>query len=176
LDKNFKKMEIAGAVFTVILAFVFHFIFDWTGKNPVIGAFSAVNESVWEHVKIIFFPFVILSFIEYFIVKPSLKRFLVAKTAASVFIVLITIVFFYTYSGILGYEVLAVDIASAVAWAILAFVISYKLYISKRNLEKYYPEAVIVLIVLVAMMILFTYFPPKIQLFLDTESGLYGIQ
>ena len=175
MDKKFKNMEIAGAVLSVALTFVFHFIFGWTGKNPVIGAISAVNESVWEHVKIIFFPFVILSAIEYFIIKSSFKRFLVAKTVAAVFIVLITIVFYYTYSGILGYEVLAVDIASAIAWAILAFVISCKLYISKRNLEKHYPEALIVLILLIGLMVLFTFLPPKIGLFMDTKSGLYGM-
>jgi hypothetical protein len=39
--------EMVGTVFIVILGSILHFTFEWSGGNPVVGAFSAVNESVW---------------------------------------------------------------------------------------------------------------------------------
>ena len=44
--------ELAGIVFTVIIGTMLHFTFELSGNQPVVGVFSAVNESVWEHLKL----------------------------------------------------------------------------------------------------------------------------
>ena len=173
--KRLKRMEIIGAVFVVIGSFLFHFLYEWTGKNGVIALISAVNESIWEHVKIVFFPFLIFTIIEYFILKPDLKRYLAAKMTGLIFIPLAMISFYYTYSGILGFRIAAVDIISAVAWAILAFVISYKLYCSRLKIEKNAGWLTAIGIAFVLMLLLFTYFPPHIALFQDGMTGQFGI-
>ena len=38
-----------------------HFLFDWTGGNAVVALFSAVNESIWEHLKLLFYPMVLFA-------------------------------------------------------------------------------------------------------------------
>ena len=34
-------------IVTMILGTLNHFLYDWSGKNPVIALFTPVNESVW---------------------------------------------------------------------------------------------------------------------------------
>lgn len=173
--KNLKSLEIIGAILVIVSSFLFHFIFEWSGKNPAVGLISAVNESVWEHIKIIFFPYLIFSIFEYFILRPNFCRFVVSKTAGLIFIILALIVFFYTYSGIIGQSIVIIDILSAVIWSILSFIVSYKLYTSSLNIEKLCLPSLIISLTLILCLFIFTFNPPKIPLFQDSITGKYGI-
>ena len=84
-----------------------------------------------------------------------MKKTIVAKTISVYIFAVITILFFYTYSGILGHSVLIIDIISVFLWISLAHFISYKL--------------------LLTMCLTFSVNPPKIDLFRDSVTGLYGI-
>ena len=44
---------------------LFHFIYEWSGENPIVGAIASVNASVWEHLKLLFFPALFYIIIEY---------------------------------------------------------------------------------------------------------------
>ena len=48
-----------------ILGTLSHFIYEWTGENLIAGYFFNVNESTWEHLKLLFFPTVTYSVFEY---------------------------------------------------------------------------------------------------------------
>ncbi|MBC7113294.1 MAG: hypothetical protein H5T34_04655 [Candidatus Methanomethyliales bacterium] len=43
------RYELFGIIFIVLLGSSLHFTYELSGENPLVGAFSAVNESVWEH-------------------------------------------------------------------------------------------------------------------------------
>lgn len=173
-QKDFKRWEIIGIIFTCILAPVFHFTFGWSGGNHIVGTFSAVNESVWEHSKILTFPFIIYAVIEFLILKPEAKKFWAAKAVGFAFLPLVMIAFFYMYTGMFGSENVVIDIISTFVWLILASVIFQKLYNSGYNLEKYFGWFMVLLFGVLAIELLFTYFPPAIPLFRDSESGKYG--
>ena len=171
---KFKKAEWIGFIVTSILAPLFHFTFEASGDNLFVGMFSAVNESVWEHTKILYFPFLFYTIVEFFIIKPDVKRFWASKAVAMAFIPVVMIVFFYTYTGMLGIESLAVDIASTFVWLFFAFLISYKLYRSDYDLEKHFGWFVVLLVAVFAVEILFSLFPPHIPLFMNSLTGGYG--
>ncbi len=61
-ENKIRKIEITAFIAACILGVLFHFVYDWTGKNPAAAAFFPVNESTWEHLKLVFFPILILSF------------------------------------------------------------------------------------------------------------------
>ncbi|MDP3487749.1 MAG: hypothetical protein Q8S19_07435, partial [Bacillota bacterium] len=73
-----------------------------------------------------------------------------AKTVGLFFINVVLISFFFTYSGVLGYHIMWVDIASAVLWAALAHYISYRLYVSQLPLEKYVVPALVTFTLMLA--------------------------
>ena len=50
------SLTIAGILCVSILGTLLHFTYRWSGRNPLIGLIAPVNESVWEHMKLLFFP------------------------------------------------------------------------------------------------------------------------
>ena len=47
--------NILGFVFVSIIGTVNHFVFEWSNENVITGIFTPINESSWEHLKLIFF-------------------------------------------------------------------------------------------------------------------------
>ncbi|MEA4852957.1 MAG: DUF6512 family protein [Christensenella sp.] len=173
-NKRFLHFEVLGIIIVCILAPVFHFLFAWSGNSQFVGLFAAVNESVWEHTKIVYFPFLFYSIIEYFVLKPDFRRFFVAKTISMSLILLLMVTFFYTYTGMFGMESLTVDIIFTFVLTILVFYVSYHLYFSGKALEKYFCFYLVLFIIILAMELLFTAFPPHIPLFQDSETLTFG--
>ena len=57
--KGLKSYIITGIIFVSIVGTLFHFVYEWSGNNILIGLFTPINESIWEHTKLIFFPIAI---------------------------------------------------------------------------------------------------------------------
>lgn len=169
--RSFRRMEIIGYVIVCICAPLLHFTYEWAGENVVAGLFSAVNESVWEHTKLIYFPMLVYAVIEYILLKPDMRRFLAAKSIALAFSSLVTIVFFYAYTGALGAELLLLDVLCTFVWAALGFLISYRLYYSRFRLQRYLPLFLILFLAQLAAQLLFTPYPPGFPLFADHSGG-----
>ena len=124
---NIKSWHIIGIFFTLILGTLLHFTYKWSGSNPIVGFFSAVNESTIEHLKMIFVPFFLFSILEYFAYGKDISGFVLTK-ALSVSIGIITIVVvFYLYIWIVGTDLLWMDIAIFVLAVVVAYFVSYKL-------------------------------------------------
>ena len=55
-QKNWKKWELAGLFFAIATGNLLHFVYDWSGESLVAAVISGVNESTWEHMKLLFLP------------------------------------------------------------------------------------------------------------------------
>ena len=84
MKKKVLIWEIIGFLMVCALSGVFHFIYDWSGKQAWIGFFCPVNESTWEHLKLLFFPVLIFSAIEYIWIKKESKNFIAARVTGTV--------------------------------------------------------------------------------------------
>ena len=109
-----KKQLIAGAVFVLITGTPAHFVYNWSGQNHIAGWFIPVNESTWEHMKLIFFPMLLYSLV---LGREMLCAMLWGTLAGTWLIP----VFFYTYSGILGRNVFVLDLAVFVMSVLAGF-------------------------------------------------------
>lgn len=108
---SLKKNIIAFLVIGV-LGTVWHFGYDWSGDNSFLGMFFPVSESVWEHLKLIFYPTLIYSVFEYLFSEEKPQNYLPA-TAFSIYCGMFTIVLiYYLANGILGFDVSFINIAS----------------------------------------------------------------
>jgi hypothetical protein len=94
-----KRWHIVGAIVTLVLGTLLHFTFDWSGGNLFVGLFSAVNESVWEHLKLLAVPILLFAIIEYFAYGRAYDNFIPAKLLSVLAGMLTIVVFFYTYTG-----------------------------------------------------------------------------
>ena len=70
-----RTWHIIGAAFTAFIGTLLHFAYEWSGFNPVFAVFGAVNESVWEHLKLLFFPMSVWILIGYFIFGKNEKYY-----------------------------------------------------------------------------------------------------
>lgn len=171
--KSILVFQIASAIFAMVLGTLLHFTYEWSGGNLLVASFSAVNESTWEHLKILFFPMLITTIIGCFYFSSNVSNFLCAKTIGIITALLFTTSFFYTYTGILGSNIAVLNIISFFIAIIIGEYVAYKIMRSYFSCNKKF--AIISLIVLTLCFILFTYITPQIGLFKDPVSGGYGI-
>ena len=155
--------NILGFVFVSIIGTVNHFVFEW------------INESSWEHLKLIFFPYLVFSIIQYSFFGKS--KSLAFSKAIGVTVGMATILaIFYTYSGIVGKNIDTINILSFFIGVSVAFLVDSKMQKSSTFDDLYYNVIGISLFVLLTIMfVLFTFAPPLIPLFKDPISDTYGI-
>ena len=131
--------ELIGMVFVIFLGSALHFTFALSDNQPIIGAFSAVNESVWEHLKLAFWPSLLLMVIEYPLLKKSANNFFTAKAIGVYLMITIIPLVFYSYTAFSGKSIFAIDISTFVFAVIIGQLLSYKLLMHRRldeNLNK----------------------------------------
>jgi len=179
MDESERKFvltcELAGIVFIVILGSLLHFTFELSGHQPVVGVFSAVNESVWEHLKLGFWPALLYAIIEYRYIKKSTDNFLFAKTAGIYLIPIIITILFYSYTAILGESVLVIDILTFVIAVIVGQLVSYKSLTYRKLPDVSNKISLVALVLLGVAFVLFTFYPPHLPIFRDPITGEYGI-
>jgi hypothetical protein len=167
--------ELIGIFFIVILGSILHFTFEWSGNQPAVGVFSAVNESVWEHLKLAFWPTLLFVLIEFAPLRKSVENFALAKTVGVYLMVAIIPAIFYSYTAFTGESIFALDIASFIVAVIIGQLVSYKLLTFRKLSAKLNWVALASLLVLASVFIAFTFFPPQAPIFQDPISGQYGI-
>lgn len=175
--KKIIRFQIFSVIFTWILGTILHFLYEWSGDNKIIASFSAVNESTWEHLKLVFFPMLITTIVGFLVIGKDNKKFWCAKTIGIILAMSFIIVFFYTYTGIIGTNFAILDIGSFFVAVILGEYVAYKIMTNDEYKLKCNKRiAVIGLICILLCFIIFTYLPPHIGLFKDSISNGYGIQ
>jgi hypothetical protein len=165
--------EILSTIFVMILGTLLHFTFELSNNNLFVGAFSAVNESTWEHLKLLFFPMLATTIIGFFYTKSSISNYLCAKVQGILVSISFIIIFFYTYTGIIGTNFAILDISSFFIAVMLGEYLTYKKIKSKSSCNNL--VSIIILLVLCLCFIIFTFFPPHIGLFKDPLTGNFGI-
>lgn len=168
MNKKLKTVQIVVIILAIVFGTLLHFTYEWSGENRIVGLFSATNESVWEHLKLVFYPMLILAIVEYFVVKKEANNYIEAKSLGIFLAIAFIIVFYYTYTGIIGKTFFIIDILTFIISIILGEWVSYKLMIRKSEsttLSKILSSAIIFYFLI--SFILFTYNPSNINLFKD---------
>jgi hypothetical protein len=162
---SLKKAEMISFIAACILGTLFHFIYEWSGEHPAAALFFPVNESTWEHLKLIFFPILILSIVEYFLFGIQYDNFVFVKFLSIIAAMVLTVVFFYTYSGILGKNNDVMNIFLYFISMAAAYAFSCR-WIRTKKMTAIPPKAGFWgIVVLMFSFFLFTIFPPDIGLF-----------
>jgi len=175
MKRSILRWELVGIAVIAILGSVLHFAFEWSGNWPPMGVIAAVNESVWEHLKIAFWPALFYAIFEYPFFKGFAKNFLIAKATGIYFMPVAIVVLFYSYTAIIGQEILIVDILIFVVAVALGQLTSYKL-LTIRRLPPWLDKVGIALVILLAVALgVFTFYPPHLPIFRDALTGAYGI-
>lgn len=173
---NYKIYCKIGAVFTIILGTLLHFAYDFFGSSEFVAIFSAVNESTWEHLKLLFFPVMIFAIAEYFIYGKNMPNFWAAKVMSLLAGMLSIVIIFYTYTGVFKGSNSIVNIALFVASAIFTY------WLACKFMENNCFEAPLInkisfwaAVILFILFWVYTFYPPLLNIFKDPVTNGYGI-
>lgn len=148
----------------LIIGSLLHFTYEWSGKSPIVGAFSSVNESVWEHLKLGYWSMIFFCLIEYPFLKDYAGNYFFAKAVGIISMNVFIVVFFYLYAALTGKHSLFFDILLYIIGAVIFGILSYTIMIGKHN-SKLNKLGFVLLLVFGLVFVLFTYFPPDFTLF-----------
>lgn len=123
MNKKLNLYIILGIIFTIITGTLLHFAYEWSGSNSIVGLFSPINESVWEHMKLLFYPMSIWIIYGYFKFGKSSANYICASIIGLVSGLILIPVLFYTYTSITAKSIIWIDISIFVISIIIAFFI-----------------------------------------------------
>ncbi|MBQ8636700.1 MAG: hypothetical protein IJ423_01740 [Clostridia bacterium] len=174
MKKSLSFWQIFGFIFTGVAGVVLHFLFDWTNQNIVVAPFCAVNESTWEHMKILFIPMFVFAIIENLYIGKRYKSFWCVKLIGIVFGILLIPVLFYTINGIFGPTPDFVNIATFYVAAAVSYL--GEAWLMKKDVVncKYPEKAIAILVIIAVLFAIFTFVTPQIPLFEDPITNTYG--
>ena len=174
MKRSIPSWQLAGFVFVTILGTLLHFLFDWTGGNTAAALISAVNESIWEHCKLLFYPMFAFAWIEYLVWGKQQPHFWCVKLSGTLLGLTLIPVIYYTYSGIWGSSADWFNVTIFFLAAAAAFWLETALF--AKNPVYPVPDT-LCLVGLLALSVVFTvltFFPPQIAFFRDPLTGTYG--
>jgi len=175
MKRSVLRWELVGIGVIFIVGALFHFLFEWAGGWSPVGVIAAVNESVWEHFKIAFWPALFYAIIEYPFLKRSVNNFFIAKAIGIYVMPVVIAAIFYAYTAIFDEEILIVDILIFLVAVVLGQLASYKILTLKQWPRWMGGVGMVMVILLAAAFGVFTFYPPELGIFRDAVSGGYGI-
>ena len=165
--------QAVGFGVSTLVGTLLHFLYDWTGENTLAAVFSGVNESTWEHMKLLFWPLFLFAIFQYFFNKEA--NYWYVKLAATALGLMLIPVLFYTYNGMFGKSPDWVNIAIFYIAAAAAF--GFEWWAFRKELLKWkYPRLALGALIGIGMLfVIFTFATPRIPLFQDPVTGSFGI-
>ncbi|MBO5511810.1 MAG: hypothetical protein J6B24_08770 [Clostridia bacterium] len=166
--------QLMGFAVTSLGGTILHFLYDWLGQSPWIALVSGVNESTWEHMKLLFWPMLLFAVAQGFFFKDRGDFWCVKLRGILLGMVLIPVVF-YTYNGVVGKSPDWINIAIFFVVAAAVYIYEARL-LGKEEIPCRSPGwAVAVLGALAVLFVVFTFITPEIGIFRDPLTGTYGI-
>ena len=165
---NYKTRCILRYLLVVFLGLILFFAYSLSGDNLIVGLFAPVNNSVWETLKLIFFPLLILTIWDLFVSYRNNTSFLPARTLGILAAMTFYVVFYYTIFGIIGTPIFAVAVVIYLVSIAYAFFVEHKVCGKNKRLST--TLAIIILIALIILFIVFTLAPPALGIFVPVAA------
>lgn len=167
---------IINTIILGILSSLSHFAYNLSGDSLIVGLFNPINESVWEHLKFMFFPNLLWWIVMYFIQKRrceiNLQKWIIASTVSLITAPLMVIFMFYSYTGVLGIESVIVDIALVFICYFIALKLALNIYKNVHPSASKIIFSILVIALFFLSFIIFTFNPPQLPIFFATTFGI----
>lgn len=170
MNQKLRRSEIIGCLFVWGIGTLLHYVYDWTNQNQLAGLFSPVNESVWEHLKLIFFPTVFYMIFQYFYIGKEYSSYFTAKLLGILSGILFIVVGFYITLAIAGKPVTWVDITLFFIGVLISYIVSYQFMIRKKMPDAVEIISFLLILTLMVMFWGFTYYPPDFPIFQEVKE------
>ncbi len=174
MKRNLSLWQFFGFAFSTLAGTLLHFFYDLTGQSLWIAPFSGVNESTWEHMKLLFFPLLVFAIIQ----RPFFREyenFWRVKFLGTLFGLFIIPEIFYLYNGVIGPSPDWLNISIFFVSAAGVFLLETRLFSSVQSTKSKENFSLFLLFLLAALFVLFTFSTPHLAIFQDPISKGYGL-
>lgn len=168
--------HLVGFIVLCVVSVPMHFFYEWLGKNTFVGYFAPINESIWEHLKLAFWPTVLWWVIGYFVFRerknlqagPWFYASLFSLVAAP----LIIVSYYYTFTAGLDIVSPTLNIVSLFVGFLVGQLLALHVYRYTTRPNKFIFGVLLLLVVGFGVMLTFlTYNPPELPIFIVPEEG-----
>ena len=166
--------QLLGFAVTSLGGTLLHFLYEWLGKAVWIAPLSGVNESTWEHMKLLFWPMFLYAIVQSFFYRDRGDFWCVKLRGILLGLIMIPVIF-YTYNGVIGKSPDWINIAIFFISAAIAYLYETRLFKSEKLPCRSPKLAITVLCVIALLFVVFTFATPEIGIFKDPLTGTYGI-
>ena len=174
MKRSIGVWQLLGFAVTSFGGTLLHFLYDWLGKAVWIAPFSGVNESTWEHMKLLFWPMFLFAIVQSFFFKDRADFWCVKAKGILLGLALIPGIF-YTYNGVIGHSPDWINIAIFFISAAIVYIFETRQFQSGTTVCKNPKRAIGLLCVTAILFAVFTFLTPEIGIFQDPLTGTYGI-
>ena len=173
MKRNISLWQLMGFGITVLCGTLLHFLYEWLGESVWVAPFSGVNESTWEHMKLLFLPSFAFAIIQSFFFK-NISDFWCIKLRGIILGLSLIPIMFYTYNGVISKSPDWVNITIFFIAAAIAYIYEYRLFKFEKLNCKSSKLAFGILCIIALLFIIFTFATPKINIFKDPIQNIYG--
>ena len=150
------------------------FFYEWSDFNKIIGILFPANESTWEHLKLAILPTILCFAFGKIFIKNTNYLFALFITLLTPIIVIP--ILFYTYTAIVGHEILFVDISIFLISVCFAFFMCWLILALNPLKQVYNIIAVIGLVLILICYFTLTLYPLNFFIFKDFTNNIYGLK
>lgn len=174
-----KKWFLLSIPFIFLTGALFHFVFEFTGKNIIIAPFFPVNESIYEHLKLTFYPIFLWQLIGYLFLKNKVKlifeNWIISNAISIITSTFFTVFLYYSFSGAFNIHSTIADVSFYFISIVFGQLLGLHLYNKCEHNRALLLLSIAIILFMFISFIIFTFFPLKFPLFIDSSTGLYGI-
>ena len=174
MKKQNDLWELVGFAVTSFGGTILHFLYDWTGGSIFVAPFSGVNESTWEHMKLLFWPMFIFAILQSFFFRDREDYWCIKLKSIAIGLSLIPIIF-YTYNGVIGKSPDWLNISIFFIAAAAVYIYETILFNRMKTICRSPKFKLIILCIIAVLFIVFTFKTPELNVFKDPLTGKYGI-
>ena len=173
MKRSIKIWQLLGFGVTSLGGTLLHFLYDWLGEAAWIAPISGINESTWEHMKLLFWPMLLFAVAQSFFFRER-KDFWCVKLRGILLGILLIPILFYTYNGAIGKSPDWLNIIIFFVAAAIAYFYETRLFLTEAIHGRSQGRAIAVLCFIALLFVLFTFVTPEIGIFKDPVTGTYG--
>ena len=151
-----------------------HFLYEWTNESLLVAPFSGINESTWEHMKLLFFPMFVFALFEGLTIRQS-ENFWCVKLVGSLSGLILIPTLFYTYNGAIGKSPDWLNITIFFISAAAAIGLETRLFEKGKMRCKLSWLPFFAMLLIGVLFFVFTFFPPRLPIFRDPLNGTFGM-
>ena len=174
MKRSIGLWQLLGVGVTSLGGTILHFLYVWLGEAAWIAPLSGVNESTWEHMKLLFWPMFLFAIVQRFFFRDR-ADFWCVKLRGILLGLLLIPVLFYTYNGVVGKSPDWINIAIFFISAAIAYLYETRLYQANKVRCKSTKWAIAALCAISILFVVFTFWTPTLGIFKDPLTSTYGI-